>query len=150
MMRGRILHDLKVIFLTLLSVAIVLLIAFFIFNYVDGYRYYVVHKVGSIGLNYEFDNTERWHDIRNIARDSVLQYLERYYEDIQDEEEYQKLYQAVKNQDERALFVISRGATIRYFKYYRGDDLYCIPVRGNDQPDRLYIYRVNQWIPMVG
>lgn len=148
-MKKRILHHIKVIFLTFFSTALIFLITLYI-GYLCGYRYYEVYEVGSIGLNYEFDNTERWHDIRNVARDSVLQYLERYYEDIQDEEEYQKLYQTVENQDERALFVISRGATIRYFEYYRGDDLYCIPVRGNDQPGRLYIYRVYRKIPEIG
>ncbi|MDE6529713.1 MAG: hypothetical protein K2K96_02935 [Lachnospiraceae bacterium] len=130
-MKKRIIHHIKVIFLILFAATIIFLVALY-FKYLCGYRYYAVYEVGSISLNYEFDSTERWHDIRNVARNSVLQYLERYYEDIQDEEEYQKLYQAVENKDERTLFVISHGAPIRYFKYYCGDDLYCIPVRGND------------------
>lgn len=146
----RFLHDIKVIFLTLLAVAVILLIAYFIFNYLSGYRYYMVHKVGSINLNYEFDSTERWNDIRNISRDSVLLVLEYYHDYIQEEEEYQKLYQAVENQPERTLFVISRGAPIRYFRYYHGDDLYCLPVCGDDQPGRLYIYRVYHKLPEIG
>lgn len=149
-MKKRILHDLKVVFLTFFVTTIVLLIAFFIWEHIEGYRYYAVNEVGSIQLDYEFDSMEHYNDIRNISRDSVLRYLERYHEYIQDEEEYQKLYQIVENKNERTLFVISRGVPIRYFRYYHGDDLYCLPVGGNDQPGRLYIYRVYHRIPEFG
>lgn len=143
------LHDIKVIFLSLLAIAVILLIAYFIFNYINGYRYYMVHKAGSINLNYEFDGAKHWYNI-NIPRDSVLQFLERYHDYIQDEEEYQKLYQVVENKDESTIFVISCGAPIRYFEYYHGDDLYCLPVFGDDQPGRLYIYRVYRKLPEIG
>lgn len=150
-MKKRILHDIKVIFLTILSVAIVLLIAFIIFNYVDGYRYYVVYKVGSINLNYEFSSSERNSDIFNCTKEDILRCLERYHDYIQDEEEYQKLYQVVENKDESSIFVISRGAPILYIEYYHDvDGLFCIPVCGNDQPGRLYVYCVYREIPEIG
>ena len=144
-MKRHILRGIKIA----VAIILIFLIALYI-KYLEGYQYYAVHEVGSISLNYEFNSAERWNDIRNISRDSVLQFLERYHENIQDEEEYQKLYQAVENQSERALFVISRGAPIRYFEYYHGDDLYCLPVYGDDQLDRLYIYRVYRKLPEIG
>ncbi len=129
----------------------VLLIAYFIFNYIDGYRYYAVHKVGSINLNYEFSSLAQCNDTRNVSRDTVLSILEQYHADIQDEEEYQKLYQAVENKDAGAFFVISHGAPILYYEYYNDvDNLFCFPVCGNGQPDRLYIYRVYRKIPAIG
>lgn len=150
-MKKYILHDLKVILLTLLVVAVVLLIGGYIIFYVVGYQYFAVHKVGSINLAYEHDRgDDNIISLANLTKEDVLRQLEGFYNNIQDAEEYQKLYQAVEDQDESALFVISRGAPILYFKYYEGDDLDCYAIYGISKPNRLYIYRVNQWIPMVG
>lgn len=53
-MKKRILHDLKVVFLTLFVTTIVLLIALYIWDYIESHRYFTVHKVGSLDLNYDF------------------------------------------------------------------------------------------------
>ncbi len=150
-MKKRILHDIKVVFLTLFVAAIIFLIVVYILRYADGYRYFAVHKVGSINLNYEFDNEVRHINIRNVTKDDVFRCLEDYQDHIEDEEEYRKLYQEIENQDENTRFVISYGASILYIEYYHDvDGLFCLPMYGNEQPCRLYIYRVNRKIPEIG
>lgn len=126
------------------------MIALFIWDYIEGHRYFTVHKVGSLDLNFDFSGQIWYTGLSNLTKDEVLRCMERYYDYIQDEEDYRQLYQKVEGRDESTIFVMSFGAPIRYISYYDGDDLYCLPVYGKVQPCRLYIYRVNRRIPEIG